>query len=153
MGIVPESLYFIQLIITITMSNILVVDDDPSTVSLISYQLRKAGFYVMTANNAKEALDKDLDVVPDLIIIDKFMPGMDGFELVDILKSSPSTAYIRIIILTADDEPSAVIRGLDAGADDYVTKPFNPQILLARVRSQLRTKAVIDRLRREKKSS
>ena len=108
-------------------------------------------YFVMTAESAKKAMDLDLDVIPDLLILDKMMPGMDGFELAEKLKSEESTSSIRVILLTSCDSPDDFVEGLDAGADDYVTKPLDPKVLMARVRSQLRTKALIDRLVYENK--
>ena len=128
------------------MSNILVVDDDPDIRKLVSHILEKAGYFVMTAESALDAMDKDLEVVPDLLILDKMMPGMDGFELAEKLKSEQATSFIRVLMLTSCDSTRDFVDGLDAGADDYVAKPVDPDLLLARVRSQLRTKALIDRL-------
>lgn len=131
------------------MSNILVVDDDYSTRKIMQHYIEKAGYFVMTANSGEEALEKKYEEPPDLIILDRLMGGMDGFEVVNILKAEPTTEYIRVIMLTSCDNPQDITAGLDAGADDYITKPFNPEILLARVRSQLRIKAIIDYLLRE----
>lgn len=131
------------------MSNILVVEDDPSTQKLITHILRKEGYYVMTANDAREALEMDLDAPPDLLLTDRMMPGMDGFKLVEELKSEYATAFIRVILLTSCNSAKDIETGLNAGADDYITKPFDHAILLARVRSQLRTKALLDKILRE----
>ncbi|MFC2167809.1 response regulator transcription factor [Acidobacteriota bacterium] len=134
------------------MSNILIVDDDPEILTIVSHHLQKAGFYVMKAESADVALEKELDVVPDLLILDKMMPGMDGFEFLEKLKSGPEVSSIRVIMLTSCDRNEDIIEGLDAGADDYLTKPFIPALLLARVRAQLRTKAHLDKLLRENES-
>ncbi|MCJ7580015.1 MAG: response regulator transcription factor [Candidatus Aminicenantes bacterium] len=134
------------------MSNILIVDDDPEIRTIVSHHLKKAGYYVMTAESADEALDKELEVVPDLLILDKMMPGMDGFDFLEKLKSGTQASSIRVIMLTSCDRNEDIIEGLDTGADDYITKPFIPDVLLARVRSQLRTKALLDRLLRENES-
>jgi DNA-binding response OmpR family regulator len=134
------------------MSNILIVDDDPDIRKLVSHILEKAGYFVMSAESALDAMNKELEVVPDLLILDKMMPGMDGFELVEKLKSEQATSFIRVIMLTSCDSTRDFVEGLDAGADDYVAKPVDPDLLLSRVRSQLRTKALIDRLVYENKS-
>jgi DNA-binding response OmpR family regulator len=134
------------------MSNILIVDDDPEIRTIVSHHLKKAGYYVMTAESADEALEKDLEVVPDLLILDKMMPGMDGFDFLEKLKSGIAVSSIRVIMLTSCDRNEDVVEGLDTGADDYMTKPFIPDVLLARVRAQLRTKALLDRLLRENDS-
>ena len=106
------------------MGNILVADDD----RLVTYHLQKEGHYVMPVYSAREALDKDMDVIPDQLIIDKVMPGTDGFELIDLLKSTSATAPMRIIILTSCNKPSDIVEGLDAGTDDYILKPFDPYV-------------------------
>ena len=134
------------------MSNILIVDDDPEIRAIVAHHLQKAGFYVMTAESADEALEKDLEVIPDLLILDKMMPGMDGFDFLEKLKSGTAALSIRVIMLTSCDRNEDVIEGLDTGADDYVTKPFIPDVLLARIRAQLRTKALLDRLLLENQS-
>ena len=131
------------------MSNILVVDDDPEIRAIVSHHLKKAGYYVMTAESADEALEKDLEVVPDLLLLDKMMPGMDGFDFLEKLKGGDALHFIRVIMLTSCDRNEDIIEGLDTGADDYITKPFMPDVLLARIRAQLRTKAQIDKLLRE----
>ncbi len=134
------------------MSNILIVDDDPEIRTIISHTLQKAGNYVMTAESADVALEKELEVVPDLLILDKMMPGMDGFDFLEKLKSGTAASSIRVIMLTSCDRNEDIIEGLDTGADDYVTKPFIPDVLMARIRAQLRTKALLDRLHRENDS-
>lgn len=134
------------------MSNILVVEDDLSTQNLIVHYLRKAGYFVMSANNGKEAIEKELEAQPDLLILDKMMAEMGGVELVERLKSEYSTAYIRVIMLTSCSKPEDIVEGLDAGADDYLIKPCDPKILLARVRAHLRTKVIFDQLIRENES-
>jgi CheY-like chemotaxis protein/protein-tyrosine-phosphatase len=131
------------------MSNILIVDDDPSQLKLLSHILKKAGYFVMAAANAKEALEGEMEAVPDLLIVDKEMPGMDGFELVDKIKAEYATSFIRVIILSSRDEIEIIRDGLEAGADDYITKQDDKKLLLARVQAQLRTKTQIDHLRRE----
>lgn len=134
------------------MSNILVVDDDPEIRTIVCHHLQKAGYYVMTAESADEALEKELEVIPDLLILDKMMPGMDGFDFLEKLKSATSASSIRVIMLTSCDRDEDIVEGLDTGADDYITKPFIPDVFLARIRAQLRTKAFLDRLIRENNS-
>ena len=134
------------------MSNILIVDDDPEIRTIVSHHLQKAGYYVMTAQSADEALEMELEVVPDLLILDKMMPGMDGFDFLEKLKSGTQASSIRVIMLTSCDRNEDIIEGLDSGADDYITKPFIPDVLMARIRSQLRTKALLDKMLRENDS-
>lgn len=134
------------------MSNILIVDDDLSIQKIVAHYLRKAGYFVMVADSAKQALEMDLEAEPDILLLDKVMAGMGGLELLDKLKSDYATSFIRVIMLTSCGEVKDVVEGLDTGADDYVIKPFDPKILLARVRSQLRTKTLFDQLLRENES-
>lgn len=133
------------------MKNILIVDDDVSMQNLLVHYLRKAGYFVMVTSSAEEALAKKFPVLPDLIILDKIMAGLDGFDLVRRLKKKKPSAYRRVIMLTACSEPLDSLEGLKAGADDYIVKPFKPKILLARVKAQLRIKDTIDDLRDEVK--
>ncbi len=132
--------------------NILIIDDDPGIRKIISHNLYKAGYYVMTAESADEALEKELEVVPDLLILDKMMPGLDGIAFLEKLKSAISTSSIRVIMLTSCDRNEDIIEGLDTGADDYVTKPIILDVLMARIRAQLRTKALLDNVLRENES-
>ncbi len=128
------------------MINILVVDDDIAIQKLVGHYLRKAGYSVMVASSAEEALAKKFSVLPDLIILDRIMDGLDGLELVHKLKSKKPASYIRVIMLTSCSGESDIEKGLNMGADDYVVKPFEPQLLLARVKAQLRVKVIIDHL-------
>ncbi len=128
------------------MSNILIVDDDIDMQKLVGSILRRAGYFVLTANDGREALENEYSATPNLLILDKNMRDMGGLELVEILKSEPATENIRVIMLSSDDTVEQIVEGLDAGADDYIVKPFNKKDLLARVRSQLRTKTIIDHL-------
>lgn len=116
-------------------STILIADDEKSIVSLITLYLSKEGFLVESASNGKEALEKALAVQPDLVITDIMMPKLDGWELVRRLRAERP---VPIILLTARTDDVDKIVGLEIGADDYVTKPFNPKELIARVRAVLR---------------
>jgi phosphate regulon transcriptional regulator PhoB len=117
---------------------ILIVDDEPDLVELVSYNLKKEGFRVSTAPDGEDALEKVRKGVFDLIILDLMLPGIQGVELCRMLRSNPKTEAIPIIMLTAKGEVSDKIRGLETGADDYMTKPFSPKELLARVKAILR---------------
>jgi phosphate regulon transcriptional regulator PhoB len=117
---------------------ILIVDDEPDIVQLISYNLKKEGFHISTALDGEEALTKVREGHLDLIILDLMLPGIHGMELCRILRNNPKTAHVPIIMLTARGEESDKIRGLETGADDYMTKPFSPKELLARVKAILR---------------
>ncbi len=118
--------------------NILIVDDEPDLVELLSYNLKKEGFGVLTASDGEEALLKIRKTEVDLILLDLMLPGIQGLELCRILRQNPKTERIPIIMLTAKGEEGDKIRGLETGADDYMTKPFSPKELIARVNAVLR---------------
>jgi len=117
---------------------ILVVDDDRNLRKIIQTNLELAGYDVSTAPNGEEAL-KLLDVMqPDLVVLDVMMPLMDGYEVARRIRRHPSNTHVPIIMLTAKSEVEDKLAGFEAGADDYITKPFGPQELLARVRAKIR---------------
>jgi len=120
--------------------NILVVEDEIAIQQLVSYNLIKAGFNVVCADNGEEAIDclKKEDV--DCILLDLMLPGISGMEVCEIVKkrSEKSGDYVPIIMLTAKGEEEDIVKGLECGADDYVTKPFSPRVLIARVKAVLR---------------
>lgn len=117
---------------------ILIVDDEPSICALLSFNLDKAGYHTTEANNGHEALELTRTGKPDLIILDVMLPGIDGMEVCRILKGQKHTAGIPIIMLTAKNDEIDKIIGLELGADDYMTKPFSPRELVARVKAVLR---------------
>jgi diguanylate cyclase (GGDEF)-like protein len=119
---------------------VLVVDDDRNLRKIIATNLELAGFNVEAASDGPEALRKIEDVQPDLVLLDLMMPHMDGYEVARRIRhhQNPSIANLPIIILTAKGETEDKLRGFEAGADDYVTKPFGPQELVARVRAKIR---------------
>jgi two-component system, OmpR family, phosphate regulon response regulator PhoB len=118
--------------------HILVVEDEPSIAELISINLTHAGYAVSRALQADEALLLLRNAKPDLVILDWMMPGKSGVQFARELKSNPVTQSIPILMLTAKGEEADKVLGLDAGADDYVTKPFSPKELVARVKALLR---------------
>jgi DNA-binding response OmpR family regulator len=115
--------------------SILVVDDDPRLLRLVRVNLEKAGFAVTTASSGAAALEQFDVQVPDAMVVDVTMPGMDGFTLAQRIRE---VSNVPIIILTAMGEQSQKVRGLELGADDYITKPFDPDEMVARVRALLR---------------
>jgi diguanylate cyclase (GGDEF)-like protein len=119
---------------------VLVVDDDRNLRKIISTNLELAGYAVVTASDGRDALEKIEQDVPDLLLLDLMMPFMDGYEVAQRVRShpNPSIANVPIIILTAKGETEDKLRGFEAGADDYITKPFGPRELLARVRAKIR---------------
>jgi two-component system, OmpR family, alkaline phosphatase synthesis response regulator PhoP len=117
---------------------ILVIDDEKDLTELVRYNLEKEGFAVKTAGNGEAGLAAVRSEIPDLILVDLMMPGMDGLELCRRLRTEARTASVPIIMLTAKSSESDRIVGLELGADDYVTKPFSPRELAARVKAVLR---------------
>jgi phosphate regulon transcriptional regulator PhoB len=118
--------------------NVLVVDDEADLVELVSYNLRKEGFVTDSAANGEEALSKIRKKDYDLLILDLMLPGIQGMELCRIIRSDPRTARLPIIMLTAKGEELDRVLGLEMGADDYISKPFSPRELVARVKAVLR---------------
>jgi len=119
---------------------ILIVEDDEDVMELIRYNLAKEGFNCDTAYNGQEALKKAQGKLPDLVLLDLMLPEVDGLEVCKRLKSSPQTEHIPIVMVTAKSDEADIITGLELGADDYITKPFSPKVLVARVRAVLRRK-------------
>ena len=120
------------------MKRILVVDDEKDLLDLITYNLHRNGFDVVTSQNGNEALEVAVRENPDLILLDLMLPGLAGTEVARRLKSDPRTAQIPLVMLTAKGEETDVVVGLTLGADDYITKPFSMKILLARLSVVLR---------------
>jgi two-component system phosphate regulon response regulator PhoB len=119
---------------------ILVVDDEEDILELIRYNLVKEGYQVSTVTSGEEALNKAKQEMPDLVLLDLMLPGLDGLEVCRELKRQPSTSQIPIVMLTAKTEDIDVVTGLELGSDDYITKPFSPRVLLARIKAVLRRK-------------
>ena len=117
---------------------ILVVDDEPDALELISYNLKAAGFDVITADDGEEALKKARAGQPALILLDVMLPEVDGLEVCKTLRRDPATSTVPIIMLTAKAAEIDRVLGLELGADDYVTKPFSPRELVLRVKALLR---------------
>jgi len=120
---------------------ILVVDDEEDILELVTFNLAKEGYHVAGALTGEEALKKVHREVYDLILLDLMLPGIDGLEVTKSLKSDPKTSHIPIVMLTAKGEEADIVTGLELGAEDYITKPFSPRVLLARIRTALRRKA------------
>ena len=118
--------------------NVLVVDDEADLIELVSYNLKKEGFAVDSASDGEEALSKIRKKKYDLLILDLMLPGLQGMEFCRILRNDPKTAGLPIIMLTAKGEEVDKVLGLEMGADDYMTKPFSPRELVARVKAVLR---------------
>lgn len=125
---------------------ILIVEDEKDIVKMLDYNFKKEGFRVFSVNDGEDALDAVTSKRPDIIILDLMLPGMDGLEVCKVLKSDTKTNYIPIIMLTAKSQESDKIIGLELGADDYITKPFSPRELIARIKAVLRRVKEKDKL-------
>ena len=117
---------------------ILIVEDEEDVQELIRYNLEKDGYLTQSALNGREALDKAKSGVPDLILLDLMLPEVDGLEVCKLLKADAETRSIPVIMLTAKGTEADIVAGLEMGADDYITKPFSPRVLLARVKAVIR---------------
>ena len=120
---------------------ILAVDDEEDILELVSYNLAREGYHVLTADTGEKALSMARKESPNLIVLDLMLPGIDGLEVAKSLKNDKQTAELPIVMLTAKGEEADVVTGLELGADDYVTKPFSPRVLVARVKAVLRRHA------------
>ena len=120
------------------MARILVVDDEPSILKLIRVNLERDGYEVETAADGKTALELAGRIRPDLVLLDVMLPGLDGISVCRTLRNEPATRNIPIIMLSARGEEVDRVLGLEMGADDYITKPFSPRELLARIKARLR---------------
>ncbi len=123
---------------------ILIADDEPDILEILSFNLKGEGYEITTAKNGDEAVEKAKLVKPDLIILDVMMPGKTGIEACNILRANPAFALTLIIFLTAMNDESSEIKGLESGADDYITKPVSPKVLLSKVNALFRRLAKED---------
>jgi phosphate regulon transcriptional regulator PhoB len=124
---------------------VLVVDDEPDVIELLEFNLRGAGFEVVSAEDGATALKKARESTPALVILDLMLPEVDGIEVCKILRRQPATAAVPIIMLTAKASEIDRVLGLELGADDYVTKPFSPRELVLRVKALLRRGAAVEK--------
>jgi len=129
---------------TTPQNKILLVDDEPDILEFLSYNLLKEGYQVFTASNGKDALSIAEKEIPHLILLDVMMPGMDGIEVCEHLKLMPLLAKTIIAFLTARGEDYSQIAGFEAGADDYITKPIKPKLLVSRIKALMRRFELLD---------
>jgi two-component system alkaline phosphatase synthesis response regulator PhoP len=119
-------------------TKILLVDDEPDILEIVGYNLNQEGYQIFTASNGKEAIAKAIKELPDLIIMDVMMPEMDGMEACENIRKIPELRNVVITFLTARSEDYSQVAGFDAGADDYITKPIKPKLLVSKVKALLR---------------
>lgn len=120
------------------MKTILIIDDEDDIREILAYNLAKEGYKILQASNGKEGIELAKKYVPELVLLDVMMPEMDGIEVCEFLKVDPITKGVSICFLTARSEDYSQIAGLDAGADDYVSKPIKPKVLVSRIKAILR---------------
>ncbi|HEC2146396.1 TPA: response regulator transcription factor [Staphylococcus delphini] len=126
---------------------VLVVDDEQSIVTLLKYNLEQSGYVVEVAQDGEEALQKEKETKPDLIVLDVMLPKKDGIEVCKTIRSNKN--QVPILMLTAKDDEFDRVLGLELGADDYMTKPFSPREVVARVKAILRRSSLVDHVRQE----
>ena len=117
---------------------ILIVDDEEDILELIRYNLKNEGYLILTAQTGEKAIQLAKHSQPDLMVLDLMLPGIDGLEVTKYLKNNEKTEHIPIVMLTAKGEESDIVTGLELGANDYISKPFSPKVLVARIRAILR---------------
>jgi two-component system, OmpR family, alkaline phosphatase synthesis response regulator PhoP len=120
---------------------ILIVDDEEDILELVRYNLEREGYETACVTTGEEALKAARTELPDLVLLDLMLPGVDGLDVAKLLKSDPKTQHIPIVMLTAKGEEADVVTGLELGADDYITKPFSPRVVIARTKAVLRRKS------------
>ncbi|MBL4700721.1 MAG: response regulator [Phycisphaeraceae bacterium] len=121
--------------------HVMVVEDEQDLQDLLRYNLSREGMEVLCTDSGERALELARQKLPDLILLDLMLPGVDGLNVCRTLKSEPATAGIPVVMLTAKGEEADIVVGLELGADDYITKPFSPRILMARIKAVLRRAA------------
>lgn len=117
---------------------ILIVDDEEDIIELIKYNLKNEGYSILTALSGEQAMKMAKQFSPDLIVLDLMLPGIDGLEVTKYLRNDEQTQDIPIVMLTAKGEETDIVTGLELGANDYISKPFSPKVLVARIRAILR---------------
>lgn len=124
---------------------IVIIEDEPDILEVLSYNLKREGYEVLTASDGLKGLALVRQEVPDLVLLDLMLPGMDGVEICSSIKNDATTAGTLIVMVTAKGEESDIVLGLGVGADDYISKPFSPRELVARVKAVLRRGTLVER--------
>ena len=132
-----------------TKPNILIIEDEEDIRELVKYNLQRENFAVLEAETGEAGLKMVERTIPDLILLDLMLPGMDGLEICRILKREERTRHIPVVMMTARGEESDIVTGLELGAEDYVVKPFSPKVLVARAKAVLRRNASVPELEPE----
>ena len=127
--------------IIVAREHILVVEDDEDILELVEYNLAKNGYSVSRVMSGEDGLRAARHKAPDLILLDIMLPGLDGLEVCKLLRTDTHTQHIPIVMLTARGEESDIVSGLELGADDYITKPFSPKVMIAKLRAVLRRRS------------
>ena len=130
---------------------IVVIEDEPDILEVLSYNLKREGYEVLTAIDGNRGLSLIRHEVPDLVLLDLMLPGIDGVEICSAIKKDQNTQGVLIIMVTAKGEESDIVLGLGVGADDYITKPFSPKELVARVKAVLRRGVLVESAPTEEK--
>jgi two-component system alkaline phosphatase synthesis response regulator PhoP len=131
--------YFCSTFLNMIRGNkILIADDEPDILEIIEFNLQAQGYEVTTAKNGDEAFEKAKKILPDLVILDIMMPGKNGIEVCNLLRMIPSFKETLIVFLTALSDESSEIKGLETGADDYLTKPISPKVLISKINALFR---------------
>ena len=120
------------------MQTILLIEDDAPIQELVRYNLEREGYSLVVAGDGLNGLEKAQQVKPDLILLDLMLPGLDGYEVCRALRADPATAAVPIIVLSARSEVIDKVLGLELGADDYMTKPFDPKVLLSKIKALIK---------------
>jgi DNA-binding response OmpR family regulator len=131
---------------SVSKKKLVVIEDEPDILEVLSYNLKREGYEVFAASDGVRGLALIKRETPDLVLLDLMLPGMDGVEICSTIKKDPQTQATLIIMVTAKGEESDIVLGLGVGADDYITKPFSPKELIARVKAVLRRGILVDKV-------
>jgi DNA-binding response OmpR family regulator len=135
----------------VSKKKIVIIEDEPDILEVLSYNLKREGYDILTATDGVQGLSLVRKEVPDMVLLDLMLPGMDGVEICSAIKKDQQTQNTLIIMVTAKGEESDIVLGLGVGADDYITKPFSPKELIARVKAVMRRGVMVDKANSQEK--
>jgi DNA-binding response OmpR family regulator len=135
----------------VSKKKIVIIEDEPDILEVLSYNLKREGYEILTATDGIHGLSLVRKEVPDMVLLDLMLPGMDGVEICSTIKKDQQTQNTLIIMVTAKGEESDIVLGLGVGADDYITKPFSPKELIARVKAVMRRGVMVDKANSQEK--